>query len=229
MTLRERMDAFRMGLETGLPPDSLTVLHQATDDLCRSGIQERALRAGEQAPDFTLPNAHGELVHSTDLRARGPLVVIFFRGIWCPFCNLSLIALQEAASEIEAAGATLVAISPQLPEYARRLMEQHNLTFDLLSDEGNRVAAQFGLVFTVPEAVQQIYRPLGTDLEMFNGDPSWTLPIPGTFLLDQESMIHFADVDPDYTSRTEPRLIVSMLDMMPRSHRQSEALLLVGV
>ncbi|HSB78659.1 MAG TPA: peroxiredoxin-like family protein [Candidatus Methylomirabilis sp.] len=129
---------------------------------------------------------------------------------------MELAALEAALPEITAAGAGLITISPQLPEFSRKMVEQKRLTFDVLSDRGNSIARQFGLVFTLPDDLRQLYRKFGADLQTFNGDDSWTLPMPGRFIIDRDSTIRSADVDPDYTIRPEPSRTIELLRTLPR-------------
>jgi len=117
---------------------------------------------------------------------------------------MELSALQEVMPQISEAGASLIAISPQRQEHLRQMIKKDNLTFDILTDEGNKVAAQFGLVFKVPDYLKEIYLKFGIDLERFNGDDSWTLPVPARLIIDTNSVIRSADADPDYTVRPEP-------------------------
>jgi peroxiredoxin len=149
------------------------------------------------------------LVASQDLLATGPLIVSFYRGVWCPYCNMELQALQEALPAFREAGANLVAISPQTPANSRKSVRQNGLGFPILSDPGNAVAAAFGLSFKLPDYLVQLYTMLKNDLPRCNGDASWTLPMPGRFVIAQDGMIRYAEVNPDYTRRPEPR------DMLP--------------
>ncbi len=123
-------------------------------------------------------------------------------------------ALENVNQAIRAEGATLVAISPQLVKYSGLTAKKHRLTFDVLSDVGNNVAEQFGLVFVLPDDLRQVYRELGSDLEKYNGDDSWTLPLPGSFVIDQNSIIRDAETDPDYTIRPDPEHILKVLGEM---------------
>ena len=151
-----------------------------------------------------LAGADGEIVASRDLLAKGPLIVSFYRGVWCPYCNMELQALQAALSSFEAAGANLVAISPQTRVNSRKSMRENGLTFPILSDTENKVAAAFGLRFTLPNYLIVLYKQLKNDLPAFNGDPSWTLPMPARFVIGSDRIIRYAEANPDYTSRPEP-------------------------
>ena len=135
----------------------------------------------------------------------------FYRGVLWPFCNLELEALQEVVSNIDALGATLVVISPQLKKYLKKIAKNLKLTYNLLSDERNKVASQFGLVFSLPDDLHEVYLDFGADLMEYNGDDSWTLPMPGRFIINQQGIIRSVDVDPDYTVRPEPSDIIKIL------------------
>jgi peroxiredoxin len=214
MTLQAKLDAFKADFEAGkppynVPPAVIEMMHRATAELINSGIATRALKAGDKAPAFTLKDPDGIEVSSADLLAKGPLVVSFYRGVWCPYCNMELQALQAALPEFEAAGAHLVAISPQTAANSRKSTRQNGLGFPILSDTHNDVAASFGLRFELPDYLVDMYKGLKNDLPAFNGDPSWTLPMPGRFVIGQDGVILYAEVNPDYTRRPEPA------DMLP--------------
>ena len=210
MTLQARLDAFKADIRAGKPPYSvpaavIATMDRATNELIASGAAGRALKAGDQAPAFALPSQDGTLVDSRDLLARGPLVVSFYRGVWCPYCNMELQALQAALPEFRAAGANLIAISPQTRVNSRKSVRQNELDFPILSDSGNTVAALFGLRFRMPDDLIALYRDvLRNDLPAVNGDESWTLPMPGRFVIGPDRIIRYAEVNPDYTRRPEP-------------------------
>lgn len=209
MTLQDKLDAFKAEFRAGKPPYNvpasvIATMDRATRELIDSGAASRALRAGDRAPDFTLPTHDGELLSSHDLLARGPLIVSFYRGVWCPYCNMELQALQESLSAFRDAGASLVAISPQSRANSRKSVRQNDLEFPILSDEGNQVAEAFGLRFKLPDYLVELYTTLRNDLPSFNGDTSWTLPMPGRFVIGQDGTIRYAEVNPDYTRRPEP-------------------------
>ena len=137
------------------------MLHRATDEQIASGAQNRALKAGDVAPEFTLPDADGNPVSSKTLLARGPLVVTFYRGAWCPFCNFDLSALEEARPELELRGASLVAISEQTAPNSRKSQRQNGLGFPILGDHGGEIAAQFGVRWTLPDYLREVHKALG--------------------------------------------------------------------
>lgn len=209
MTLQERLDAFKADFKAGkapyfAPPEIHPIMERATAELVASGQAGRALKAGERAPVFTLANPEGAPVSLQDLLARGPLVLSFYRGVWCPYCNLELQALQEALPRFQALGASLAAISPQTAANSRKSQRQNKLSFPILSDVQNEVAAAFGLRFALPDYLVELYKGLKNDLPAFNGDPSWTLPMPARYVIRQDGIIAYAEVNPDYTRRPEP-------------------------
>lgn len=216
MTLQSKLDAFKADFEAGKPPYNvpysvIETMHRATAELIASGAAGRALKAGDKAPAFTLNDPDGHPVLSTNLLARGPLVVSFYRGVWCPYCNMELQALQAALPDFNALGASLVAISPQTAVNSRKSVRQNDLGFPILSDTHNDVAAAFGLRFAMPDYLIDLYKGLKNDLPAFNGDPSWTLPMPGRFVIGQDGTILYAEVNPDYTKRPEPQAMLPAL------------------
>ena len=170
--LQQQIDEFIAEGASLLPTRLLLDLLRPIGQLITSGAAERSLRAGMQAPDFTLLDARGTAVKLSHLLEQGPVVMTFYRGAWCPYCHLTLRAYQQALPQLQAGGATLVAISPQTPHHSRALAEKQELTFALLSDTGNQVARQFGLVFTIDEAVRGAYKQVDADLPAFNGTDS---------------------------------------------------------
>lgn len=194
-----------------IPAAARTVMDQAIADLQQSDIVNRALAKGDVIPAFELPDALGQTVSSQTLLAAGPLVISFYRGGWCPYCSLELRALQESLPEIQAAGATLVAISPETPDNSLSTIEKQELTFEVLSDRGNQLARQFGLVFTLPESLRPIYAAFGIDLPAHNGDTTFELPVPATYVVETNGQIIHSFVDVDYTQRLAPEAIVDAL------------------
>lgn len=222
MSLQAKLDAFKADFQAGrppynVPPSVIETMRRATAELIASGAAARALKAGDEAPAFALKDPDGRPVSSAELLAKGPLVVSFYRGVWCPYCNMELQALQEALPAFETLGATLVAISPQTAANSRKSVRQNGLGFPILSDTRNDVAAAFGLRFALPDYLVDLYKSLKNDLPAFNGDPSWTLPMPARYVIGQDGTILYAEVNPDYTRRPEPE------DMLPALRRAGNA------
>jgi len=218
MSLQAKLDAFKADFEAGkppynVPPAVIETMHRATAELIASGTAKRTLKAGDKMPGFTLLDPDGNPVSSADLLKHGPLVINFYRGVWCPYCNMELQALQAALPEFQALGASLVAISPQNPVNSRKSVRQNGLSFPILSDPHNDLAAAFGLRFELQDYLVELYKSLKNDLPSFNGDPSWTLPMPGRFVVGQDGTILYAEVNPDYTRRPDPE------DMLPALRR----------
>jgi peroxiredoxin len=160
-----KLDALKFEFDNNLAPAAaVEALHRSVDELIASGAQGRALKAGDLAPEFTLPDPDGKPVSSKELLAKGPLVVTFYRGAWCPYCNFDLTALEEARSEIESRGATLVAISQQTAPNSRKSQRQNGLGFPILGDHGGEIAARFGLRWTLPDYLRVVQKALGADL-----------------------------------------------------------------
>ncbi|MCP5368717.1 MAG: AhpC/TSA family protein [Hyphomicrobiales bacterium] len=183
----------------------------ATKRLAESGLAERAVGVGHTAPRFALPDALGTTVALDDLLAKGPVVMTFYRGTWCPYCNLEVRAFQEVLPQIEDAGASLVAISPQTPDNSLTLVEKHGLGFHVLSDAGNATARDYGLVFVIDNGLRKVYQDKGLDIPGHNGDGSWELPIPATYVIGRDGKVAYAFVDADYTARAEPAEVVDAL------------------
>lgn len=216
MSLQAKLDAFKADFEAGKPPYSvprpvIETMHRATDELIASGAAQRALKAGDKVPSFVLRDATGKTVSSSELLAQGPLAVSFYRGVWCPYCNTELQALQDALPAFRELGAQLVAISPQNAVNSRKSIRANGLDFPILSDPGNGTAAAFGLRFALPDYLIELYKNLKNDLPAFNGDTSWTLPMPGRFVIGQDGIIRYAEVNPDYTHRPEPSDMLAVL------------------
>lgn len=215
MTLQDKLDALKTEFETRMaPPEVVEALHRAVAELIADGAPDRALKAGETAPAFTLPDTEGAPVALADLLARGPVVVTFYRGVWCPYCNLDLQALEAARPQIEARGASLAAISQQTAANSRKAQRTNGLGFPILSDRGGELAAAFGLRWVVPDYLRVIHRQLGADLEAFNGEVSWSLPMPARYVIGPDRVIAYAEVNADYTRRPEPSDIFPVLDRL---------------
>ena len=216
MSLTAELQAVTENVRKQAPAEFFTTMEKVSTKLAASGIANKALQRGGRMPDFELPDATGKMVKSTDLRKRGLLLVSFYRGGWCPYCNLELKALQERYSEISAASVTLVAISPQIPDFSLNTQQKHDLKFPVLSDQGNKVARQFGLVFTLDASLLPIYQAFGVDLKAHNGDASFELPIPATYLVARDGSVLEAFVNTDYRSRLEPEVALAWIEKAGR-------------
>lgn len=196
---------------TGMSDDERQKVMESLDRLMRSNVAEAAIKVGDNAPDFRLPEVRGKQVQLRSALAEGPVVLSFYRGGWCPFCNLEFKALQDRLPEMQALGARLFGISPETPDNSLSTAEKFKLQFGILSDLGNSVARDYGLVMTVDEAVRPLYLQWGLDLPAFNGDDSYELPTPATYVIDREGIVRAAYVNKDYTSRMEPGDIITAL------------------
>ncbi|MBI2301250.1 MAG: AhpC/TSA family protein [Armatimonadetes bacterium] len=214
-TLGEALKARRDASKQRMPAEVRGVMEKAQSDLAASEIIERSLKVGAAMPSFKLPDATGKKVNSADLLRSGPLVVTFYRGGWCPYCNTALHYLQKELPKFQAAGTTLVAISPQLPDKSLSLAEKQALTFPVLTDAGNRVARKFGIVFELAPELRERYKGFGADLSQWNGDSSYTLPLPATYVVDRLGILRWRFVDTDYTKRAEPADVLSALAALP--------------
>src|ERR1700680_2005972 len=194
-----------------VPPETQAIHAQAVADLKGRHLAAGILPADAKAPAFELPDQDGKIVSSNALLAKGKLVLCFIRGRWCPFCVGQMEAMNLILPQIEQAGAALVAISPQTVKQSFFMHDQHKLRFPLLFDAGNKIARRFGLTYCVPKPQETIYRRAFVNLPFTNGDESWELPIPATYILDRDGTVVYASANEDYTERPEPSEIVGML------------------
>jgi peroxiredoxin len=212
MSLKEQLAEYRAGWYQRVPAERQAIMQRHIDQL-RSGIIARtALKTGDRAPTIVLENAKGAVVDVATLLAKGPVIVSFYRGGWCPYCNLELKAYQEILPEITAAGASLVAISPEKPDDTVSTAEKNALTFEVLSDVGQKVGRAFGLVYEFTEELKGAYRGFNLDIPARNGTPGeWALPVSATYVLDRDGAIIYAHTDVDYRDRADPRDVLQVL------------------
>lgn len=213
MTLKSQLDAFRVEFIAKFPADKATIMEQATADLEQRFIP--TLKAGDLAPNFALPNATGQLTTLSNILRQGPTILIFYRGGWCPYCNLALRAYQQLLPQIKALGASLLAISPQTPDTSLTTAEKNALAFAVLSDQGSAVATDYGIAFQLPDNLQNLYSELNHALPEINGTPDWQLPIPATFVIDKNQRIVLAHMDIDYRNRLEPERAIAAIQNLP--------------
>lgn len=218
MSLREQIDTYKKEMAARLAPEAVERFNARRAALAETGIAEQALKAGQTAPDFSLPDAAGQTVRLAELLAHGPVALTFYRGDWCPYCNLTLRAYQAVLPQITALGAALVAVSPQDADHSQLTISNKELTFPVLSDRGNGVARQFGLVWSIPEKD----RATSAKLPDYNGDETWELPVPGTFVIAPDRTIRLAFADADWTNRLEPSAILEALAELAQEKEPSQ-------
>jgi peroxiredoxin len=216
MSLTAELQAFRSEFMGKAPPQIRDAMTRADLALAASGIVDSALKAGAPVADFSLPDASNRPVRLSALLSKGPVVLSFYRGGWCPYCNLELRALQMALPDFERLGASLVAISPQTPDESLSTAEKNALSFTVLSDTDSKVAQAFGVAFDLGEELRPIYTRFGHALPDKNGDDSWRLPIPATYVIGSDGIIALASVDIDYRNRLEPADIIATLTALSR-------------
>lgn len=211
MTLKAQIDDYNLAKIAKVPSDILALMDATTEDLIAQHIEFNALKLNQSINDFTLNNHLNEPVTLSTLLEQGPVIISFYRGGWCPYCNLELKALNEMLPEFKAVNAQLIAISPQLPDASLSTFEKNELAFNVLSDTSNKVARQLGLVFTLDERLKPIYAQFGLDIPAANGDNSYQLPLPATYIINQKGNVIYAFVNSDYTLRAEPCAILNAL------------------
>jgi peroxiredoxin len=212
MTLQDKLDDITAQTRNLVQPERLEMGERAVAELFASGIEEKLLRPGDTAPAFALPDANGRTVRSADLLALGPLVVCFFRGRWCPYCVTELETWRDLFPAVRAQGALLVAISPQTVRQNDFTVTQHTLPFPLLRDEGAAVAAEFGAAYSVPDYMQGRYRSILVNIPFINGEPSWRLPVPATFVIDRSGVVQWSQGHADFRVRPEPAEVLKALE-----------------
>lgn len=196
---------------TQAAPAAAQIFAEGVKEVAASGIVAQAPKVGDRVVPFELPDADGRLVRLTDLLKRGPVVLVWYRGGWCPYCNITLHALVEAEPAIRASGATLVAITPETRTNAAGTIATNALTFPVLTDQGNRVAHQYRIAYKNPAATTEMLKAFKVDLEKINDDASGELPLPATFVVDRSGIIRWAFVNADYRKRAEPADILAAL------------------
>jgi len=213
-SLAKQITALQDEMIPQIPADALTAMMAATKTLAESRQAENALKAGDTCPDFELSNANGSNIRLSEQLKNGPQVISFYRGAWCPYCSLEIKALRDNLDAFRQHGADLIAISPQIPDKSSGQVNELNLDFEVLSDPGNQIAKQFGLVFSLGKDIQDIYDAFGIDVAAHNNDELFELPIPATYIIDSERNIRYAFVDADYTKRLEPSNIINELQKL---------------
>ena len=203
-TLQDQLDEITANTRHLVQAERLAIGERSVEELFATGIEDRILPVGAVAPEFSLKDAGGKLVRSADMLALGPLVIKFFRGRWCPYCMTELEAWRDLYGQIREHGALMVAVSPQTQRQSDFMVGHHGLPFPVLHDAGNALAEQFGLVYTVPETMREYYRSILVNLPFVNGDESWRLPLPATYVIGRDHKVLFAEAHADFRVRPEP-------------------------
>jgi peroxiredoxin len=211
MNLKTALDAFRAEFINKFPAEKAAIMQRASDTLAKEFIEIRTLNVGDIAADFTLTNAIGKPINLREQLAKGTVILTFYRGGWCPYCNLELRAYQQLLPQIQALGASLIAVSPQTPDASLSTAEKNNLEFDVLSDVGSKVAQAYGIAFSLPDELRKLYTELGHALPDVNGTDDWVLPVPATFIINQQRKVILAHIDVDYRNRLEPEAAIAIL------------------
>ncbi len=209
-TLQSILDARKAQFEAKAAKEVRKIYAEGIESVRKSGILESAKNVGDHAPDFTLKNALGKRVSLGEYLQKGPVVLTWYRGGWCPYCNLTLHRLQQELPQFKAAGANLLALTPELPDKSLTTQEKHNLSFEVLSDIGNKVAREYGIVFRLTPEVAANYQS-NFDLHGFNGDESDELPMAATYVIDRDGTVRYAFLNADYRNRAEPAEIIRAL------------------
>ena len=215
--LQDQLDEITAQTRNLVQPERLAVGERAIAELFATGIEERLLPVGSQAPGFSLPDFSGKMVRSTDLLALGPLVINFFRGRWCPYCVTELETWRDLYPALRERGAMVIGISPQTQRQSDFTASQHSIPFPLLTDPACSVAERYGLVWTLPDYLQRYYRGILLNIPFINGEESWKLPLPATYVIDQDSRILYAEAHADFRVRPEPEDVLRALPAFARS------------
>ncbi|HTH14288.1 MAG TPA: peroxiredoxin-like family protein [Spirochaetia bacterium] len=215
MGLHQEFKRITQEVTQGFNPEQKLLFESFVREIAEVGLQLKPLGTGEEIPSFTLPDALGRPVNSTDLLVKGPLVIVFYRGAWCPWCNVQLKGIQDNLEEIQQLGAQLVAISPMTPDDSLSLAEKHGLEYPVLSDRGLKIAREFGLVYPLDEAMQTFHQTIGVDLIRWNGSGTVELPVPATYVVDHDGIV-VSRVDPDWRDRMDPLEIIAALQKLGR-------------
>ncbi|WP_245472302.1 peroxiredoxin-like family protein [Rhizobium jaguaris] len=218
--LTKTLSQMRHELLAGLSGADREAYIQLVDWLRKIDVASRALQVGDTAPDFLLPDAHGRLHSSEQLRREAPLVVSFYRGGWCPFCNAELSALQAVKAEFDSLKTNIVVVSPETRDLPRQLKRQLNLDLTMLADVDHGAAISYGVLFRVPDETKAHYAGQGYDFGHRHGSTEWMLPIPATFVIDQDGVVRGAFVEPDFTIRQEPTDILNKVRQLAGSQAE---------
>ena len=211
-TFAEELRRVHEEVRISIGDEAFGALKRWVSEMVRDRVGADAMREGDMFPfDVVLPDASGAMCSLDQLLAEGPIVLVFYRGSWCPFCNLHLVGFEMLDAEFRRAGAQLVAVSPQTIDTSLETVQLGNLGYSVLSDLGNVLSRQLGLVFKAPENIKDVYRSIGIDFEAHNGDCSWEIPISATYVIHSSHRVVFSHVDVDYTNRVDPSEVLEVV------------------
>lgn len=211
MNLQLELYKFQREFRKKFPSEKVAILQEATQTLARDFQNRRTLRVEDKAPDFVLSNTRGQSICLSEQLNQGAVLLNFYFGHWCPYCNLELRAYQGLLAKIQALESSVLAISPQTIDASKKTALKNTITFDLLSDRNCQIAHDYGLVFEVPDSLRPLYTELGHALPDYNGTDDWLLPVPATFIIDRRGHIALAYLNVDYTQRYEPTDVIAIL------------------
>jgi len=214
MSLNKDLKTLHEEILNSLPADLRKQLILENEKLFSSFLEEKALKAGNSVPDVIFRDASLKPVYLKELLKNNHIVLSFFRGTWCPYCNLELESLARINEQIEAKGAKLITVTPELYKFTEERIKNKNFNFQILTDLGNKAADEFGLVFELPREYREIYDRLSVNLNILNGEDSWVLPMPATFIISKQGIIESTYINADYTQRMEPDDILEKLDLL---------------
>lgn len=215
--LQDQLDQIAAQTRNLVQPERLAIGERSIEELFATGIEQQILPVGATAPEFSLPDFSGRTVRSSDLLALGPLVINFFRGRWCPYCITELEAWRDLYPALRERGALVVGISPQTQRQSDFTAGQHTIPFPLLTDAGCKVAEQFGLVWTLPDYLRRYYLSILVNIPFINGDESWKLPLPATYVLGPGGAVLYAEAHADFRVRPEPEDVLRHMPAFARS------------
>lgn len=210
-TLAKHIEDLNQELSSQLPQEILNVFGKSIEDLKTKRMEENSIQIGDQMPEFSLPNALGTIINSEEIFKNGKVILAFYRGSWCPYCNLELKFLQDKLSQIKDKGARLIAISPQSPDHSLSMSEKNNLEFEVLTDFDNRFAKKLGITFRLQDFVLPYYKGLGIDLSDFNKNNDNILPVPAVFVVNENKVITYKFLDVNYMNRVDVEELIEAL------------------
>jgi peroxiredoxin len=214
MDLKTQLDTLRAKFVTTAPSADVALVERVLEELARHLSGRSIPGVGDTVSDFTLPDARGRPLRLSEKLAQGPVALTFYRGAWCPYCNLELRAYQQRLPRLRDLGASVIAVSPQTQEASSSMVEKNALDFDVLSDSGSQLARAYGLTFSFPEDLKAMYLRRAIPLPEFDGTDDWTVPIPATFVIAGDGRVVLSHVDADYRNRLDPDQVLAALERL---------------